>query len=98
MVISIDFWICAGSVLAYLIMALVFCLKINGLKKEFKNAGKAVEKPRYTYSLSLITAFVLLILPLLVPVATWVCAVVCGCGLMGEFIVFSERATKLVSK
>ena len=98
MKLSIDFWICMTGILAYIIISVIYIVRINKIKKLLREENKEISKPRYTMSLSLITAFVLEILPLLVPVATWVCAVVCACGVMGEYIVYQERAVTLMGK
>ncbi len=95
MALSIDFFICTGSILFYAIIALVFCIKIHSVKKTNSSLGKTNPKAPSSYILSLITSAVLILLPLLVPLNTWICAVICACGLMAEYIVFTERRQKI---
>lgn len=81
----------------YVIVAVLYAVRIVGVKRRITGQGKTVPASSASYKGSLAASAVLMALPLLVPLAAWLVAVVCACGVLGEFIVLRDRLSSLSS-
>ena len=87
--------ICAAGLVAYVCMLILYCTKIATKKRTLKAQGKRPAATSGSYKASLALCALVELLPLLVPLKTYVVAVVAACGVLGEVMVLRERLDKL---
>ena len=85
---------CVGCAL-YVGALAYYCTKIASKKRTLKAAGKRAAAASGAYKASLALCALVEMLPLLVPLKTYVVAVVAACGVLGEVMVLRERLDKL---
>lgn len=89
--------ICAASAVLYVVLFVVYLLKILNAKKNFSGEKKDV-KMRLSYAASLIAAAVLVVLPVFVHLELYLVAVVCACSLMAEYMALKDRLEQFTGK
>ena len=87
--------ICALGCALYVCVLILYCTKIASKKRTLKAQGKRATVASGAYKASLVLCALVEVLPLLVPLKTYVVAVVAACGVLGEVMVLRERLDKL---
>lgn len=97
--------ICGGSLLTFIGILIFYLIKIHAAKKVIRlgsamevAAGRSVPKPQGSYFGVLVSASILILLPILVPMKTYFIAVVCCCAIMAEIIALRDRLAQLTGK
>lgn len=105
--LHIDLTICLSAFLVFLVIFALYLVKIIKAKKNIKELSsnslsqekdKVQEKnlkPDPKYIASLIVAFVLILLPIFVPLERIILIVICLCGILAELIVLKDRLSLL---
>jgi hypothetical protein len=86
--------ICGGSLILFIAIMIFYAVKIQRLKKTIQ----AVPKARGSYWGVLVSAVILVLLPILVPMKTYFIAIVCCCAIMAEIIAYRDRLDQLAGK
>lgn len=86
--------VCGGSLLLFIIIMVIYMGRIQTAKKKLQS----VPKSRASYWGVLVSAIVLILLPMLVPMKMYFIAVVCCCAIMAEIIAFKDRLDQLAGK
>ena len=87
--------ICAVGVALYVCVLVFYCTKIAAKKRTLTAQGKRAIAASGSFKASLALCALVELLPLLVPLKTYVVAVVAACGVLGEAMVLRERLDKL---
>ena len=88
--------ICGGSFILYLGILFFYMIRIRKQKKALPE-GTAVPKTTTSFKAIFVTALLLLLLPILIPLDRYLIAVVCACGILGEFLALKDRLEQLKS-
>lgn len=88
------FIICAVTLAACIVLLVVYTVKISKLKKQFAEGGPVPPVSSFMFY-AVGSGFVLPVLPLFIPLDTYVVFVICGCAVMGIYMAFSERVKQL---
>lgn len=97
----IDLTICLSAFLIFLVIFVFYFVKILKAKKFIKEncldslSQEKNLKPDPKYIASLIVAFVLILLPIFVPLERIILIVICLCGILAELIVLKDRLSSL---
>ena len=86
--------ICLTGLVLYILVLIIYCIKISRAKK-FVAPGKTVPRSSKSFKAIFITALLLELLPMLVPLATYVIAVVAASGVLGEYIALKDRLEEI---
>ena len=89
-----SFFICIAGIAAYL--CVLFLLHENFSKKNaMKKEDKKIQKASASFVSSLLLCALVEVLPILIPLKTYVIVIVCLCGIFGSYLVLKERFEKL---
>ena len=86
--------ICITGLVLYVLVLTVYCIKISRAKR-FVAPGKTVPRSSKSFKAIFITALLLELLPIVVPLATYVIAVVAASGVLGEYIALKDRLEEI---
>ncbi len=87
--------ICIASIFVFIVELVYFFIKIGKAKALLKKGGNTVKKAEVAYVSSLILCCLIEILPILIPLQTYVIVIVCLCGILGAYLVLKERLKNL---
>lgn len=90
-----SFFICIAGISIYLCVLFFYCMKISAKKNAMKKDGKEIQKASASFVSSLLLCALVELLPILIPLKTYVIAIVCLCGILGAYLVLKERFEKL---
>ncbi len=90
-----SFFICIAGIAIYLCVLFFYCMKISAKKNAMKKDGKEIQKASTSFVSSLLLCAIVELLPILIPLKTYVIAIVCLCGILGAYLVLKERFEKL---
>lgn len=91
---NIPLTICITGAIIYFAILAIFAVKISKAKK-FIAPGQSVPRSSKSFKAIFATAFLLLILPILIPLQTYVIVAVVGCAVMGEYIALKDRLEEI---
>ncbi len=86
--------ICGTSFLLYIVILSFYMIRIRKQKKALPQ-GTVIPKTTASFKAIFITALLLLLLPILIPLDSYLIAVVCACGILGEFLALKDRLEQL---
>lgn len=92
---NVSLFVCIAGICVYLCVLFFFYLKISSKKNEMRKDGKKIQKPDAPFVSSLLLCALLELLPVLIPLKTYVIVIVCLCGILGAYLVLKERFEKL---
>lgn len=92
----VDFWLCAASFAAVVILTVIFVCKTVSLKKTLPEEKKT--KPSASYIGSVVTGFVLPVLPVLIELDFYVVLIICACAVLGSYMALKDRYVNLSKK
>ncbi|WP_296013417.1 hypothetical protein [uncultured Treponema sp.] len=90
-----SFFICIAGIAIYLCVLFFYCMKISAKKNAMKKEDKEIQKASASFVSSLLLCALIELLPILIPLKTYVIAIVCLCGILGAYLVLKERFEKL---
>lgn len=90
-----SFFICIAGIVAYLCVLFFYCMKISAKKNAMKKEDKKIQKASASFVSSLLLCALVEVLPILIPLKTYVIVIVCLCGIFGSYLVLKERFEKL---
>ncbi|WP_296029473.1 hypothetical protein [uncultured Treponema sp.] len=90
-----SFFICIAGIAIYLCVLFFYCIKISAKKNAMKKEDKEIQKASASFVSSLLLCALVELLPILIPLKTYVIAIVCLCGILGAYLVLKERFEKL---
>lgn len=90
-----SFFVCIAGIAVYLCVLFFYCMKISAKKNAMKKEGKEIQKASASFVSSLLLCALVELLPILIPLKTYVIVIVCLCGLLGSYLVLKERFEKL---
>ena len=90
-----SFFVCIAGIIIYLCVLFFYCMKISAKKNAMKKEGKEISKASASFVSSLLLCALVELLPILIPLKTYVSVSVCLCGLFGSYLVLKERFEKL---
>lgn len=88
-----DFWVCAASFLAVAVLTVIFVCKTVRVKKNLSEEEKS--KPSASYIGSVVTGFVLPVLPIVIELDFYVVLIICACAVLGSFMALKDRYVNL---
>ena len=88
---SVDLIICICGTLLFAAEMVFFFARINRAKKIAAEAEREIPPVKGQLKGIIACAVALLLLPILVPLQTYVTAVVCACAVLGPYAVLKER-------
>ena len=91
--VKISLIICLGSLALYGIILLVYLLKIK--KEKYNAAPRIIGRPKQNFYIIFALSLILILLPIAIPLETIAIAVVCACGVMGEYIALRDRLDEI---
>jgi hypothetical protein len=91
---NLPLYICIGGAVLY---AAVLCIYIPKIKKAKKHIapGKIIPAPSKSFKAIFFTALALLVLPILIPLETYLIVVVCGCAVLGAYLALKDRLEQI---
>ncbi len=90
-----SFFVCIAGIIIYLCVLFFYCMKISAKKNAMKKEGKEISKASASFVSSLLLCALVELLPILIPLKTYVIVIVCLCGIFGSYLVLKERFEKL---
>lgn len=92
---SVSFFVCIAGIAIYICVVFFYCMKISAKKKAMEKEGKKIQKASASFVSSLLLCALVELLPILIPLKTYVIVIVCLCGILGAYLVLKERFEKL---
>lgn len=86
--------ICITGFVLYIAILVIFSIKISKAKK-FVAPGATVPHSSKSFKTIFVTALLLELLPILVPLQTYIIAVVAGTGVLGEYLALKDRLDEI---
>ncbi len=86
--------ICLAGALLYIIILITYSIKISRAKK-FVAPGTIVPRSSKSFKTIFVMAILLVILPLLIPLQTYVIAAVVATGVLGEYLALKDRLEEI---
>lgn len=92
---SIDFYLCLVFMLTYATVCVLYARLIFVAKKTCKSRGKEIPRRAKSFLWILVLSFLLLVLPLFIPLRTSAVFASCACAVLSAHLIFKERLSQI---